>query len=83
MLEAHDARYIEDAHFVRTIPIPTLGVHTMEFDLSPARRDELYASGVSAARRFVSTWDFARYKAKYRTRAALSRKERLLPPPQS
>ena len=66
MLEAHDARYIEDQQFVRTIPIPTLGVRTIDFDLPPERRDQLYASGEAAAKKFFSEWDFASYKAKFR-----------------
>ena len=65
MLEAHDARYIEDQQFVRTIPIPTLGVRTIDFDLPPERRDQLYASGEAAAKKFFSEWDFASYKAAF------------------
>jgi hypothetical protein len=35
MMEAHDRLYIEQAEFARTIPIPTLGVHTTQFDIDP------------------------------------------------
>ena len=66
MMEAHDARYIEDEQFVRTIPIPTLGVGTTEFDISQARSEALYQSGRQAAEKFLATWDFYDYVEKYR-----------------
>jgi NTE family protein len=66
MMEAHDARYIKDSDFVRTIPIPTQVVKTTEFDISPEKSEVLYQSGVRAAEEFFSTWDFAGYVNKYR-----------------
>ena len=66
MMEAHDARYIEDEQFVRTIPIPTLGVGTTEFDISQARSEALYQSGRQAAEKFLAAWDFHDYVEKYR-----------------
>jgi len=66
MAEAHDARYIEDAQFVRTIPIPTLGVLTTEFDITKEKSEALYQSGRQAAEKFFATWDFADYSDKYR-----------------
>ena len=66
MTEAHDARYIEDGAFVRTIPIPTLGVQTTEFDLSREKSDALNQSGRQPAEEFFATWDFNKYKAEYR-----------------
>jgi NTE family protein len=41
MMEAHDVRYIRDENFVRTIPIPTLGVKTTDFDLSREKSEAL------------------------------------------
>ena len=35
LLEAHDRFCLEQAVFVRTIAIPTLGIQITEFDLSP------------------------------------------------
>ena len=67
MMEAHDARYIEDAQFVRTIPIPTLGVATTKFDLSSEKSEALYQSGREAAEKFFATWNLADYIDKYRT----------------
>jgi len=66
MMEAHDARYIEDENFVRTIPIPTLGIKTTEFDISQERSEALYQSGREAAEKFFATWNFTAYVAKYR-----------------
>jgi NTE family protein len=66
MMEAHDARYIEDEHFIRTIAIPTLGVKTTEFDISPERSEALYQSGRQAAEKFFDGWDFGQYVNKYR-----------------
>lgn len=66
MLEAHDRMYLETASFVRTIGVPTLGVRTTEFDLSPERTDALYESGRQAATDFLKDWDFEAYKAGFR-----------------
>ena len=67
MIEAHDARYIEDHDFVRTIPIPTLGVRTTNFGLQPEQKEALYLSGTKAAQAFFKIWDFEKYKARYRS----------------
>lgn len=66
MMEAHDARYISEANFVRTIPIPTLGVKTTEFDITRERSDALYQSGRAAGEKLFGTWNFADYVEKYR-----------------
>jgi NTE family protein len=58
MMEAHDRLYVEQAEFARTIAIPTLGVHTTEFDLSRERAQALYDSGRTAAEQFLESWDF-------------------------
>ena len=34
MMEAHDRFYVEQANYARTIPIPTMGVRTTEFDIT-------------------------------------------------
>lgn len=57
MLESHDKRHVEEADFLRTIAIPTVGVRTTEFTLTAAKRTRLYESGKAAAREFVRTWD--------------------------
>jgi NTE family protein len=63
MMEAHDRLYVDKATYARTIPIPTLGVGTTEFDISPERRDALYESGRKAAEQFLAGFDFDEYIA--------------------
>lgn len=77
MVEAHDRLYIEKAQFARTIPIPTRGVRTTEFDLPRNRAQELYDSGRTAAEKFLETWDFDVYLAEFRTGKKQSRSEEL------
>ena len=77
MMEAHDSRYITDHNFARTIPIPTLGVRTTEFDLSREKSDRLFESGYQAAAAFFHRWDFERYKNQYRRKAPGKRRDRV------
>ena len=71
MLEAHDRLYLEKAQYARTIPIPTLGVRTTEFDLSRDRAQALYDSGRAAAAQFLESWDFQAYIAAFRSGKAV------------
>jgi NTE family protein len=57
LLESHDKQHVEEADFLRTIPIPTVGVRTTEFNLTPLRRAKLYQSGCKAAEEFLRHWD--------------------------
>jgi NTE family protein len=66
MMAAHDRLYVEQADFARTIPIPTLGVGTTEFDITPERRRELFHSGKKATQDFLASWDFDAYVAEFR-----------------
>jgi len=77
MMEAHDRMYVEQANYARTIPIPTLGVGTTEFDLSKERALELFDSGRRAAEKFLDNWDFEAYIAEFRTGKEHSRREAL------
>jgi NTE family protein len=77
VLEAHDRMYLEKATYARTIPIPTLGVGTTEFDLSHARALDLYNSGRAAAEHFLESWDFKAYIAEFRTGKSHSRRDDL------
>lgn len=70
----YDRMHVEDASVTaRTIFVDTLGVKATDFDLQPATRDALFASGQQAARKFLDGadgqpgWDFEEYKRKYRT----------------
>jgi NTE family protein len=67
MMEAHDRLYVEKANFARTIPIPTLGIGTTEFDVTPSRKEALYQSGRDAAAAFLETWDFDGYIEEFRS----------------
>ncbi|MGH2762589.1 MAG: patatin-like phospholipase family protein [Thermoleophilaceae bacterium] len=66
MMVAHDRLYLENATYARTIPIPTLGVGTTEFDITPERVSALYDSGHSAASAFLDQWDFDAYIEEFR-----------------
>jgi NTE family protein len=82
MLEAHDRLYVEEENYVRTIPIPTLGVKTTDFTLSRPRARQLFESGKEAADSFLDTWDFGHYVEKFRSGTARpSRRDRLLRDP--
>jgi NTE family protein len=78
MMDAHDARYIADKDFVRTVPIPTLGVQATDFDLSGERSRALFESGKTAAQQFLEQWDFDRYKQVYRKPELLARRDRMM-----
>jgi Predicted esterase of the alpha-beta hydrolase superfamily len=56
MMEAHDERYIEKHNRFRSIKIPTLGVHTTDFDISEEKSMRLYEAGLRAGREFFSRW---------------------------
>ncbi len=78
MMQAHDRLYVEQGSYARTIPIPTLGVRTTEFDIAAPRARELFQSGVDAASKFLSSWDFGAYLAKYRSGPRRSRRDDML-----
>lgn len=73
MMEAHDARYIKSKNFVRTIPIGTKGVQATDFSLSEEKKKILYESGRAAARKFLKTWNFEKYKENFREEQPPSR----------
>jgi NTE family protein len=77
MMEAHDRLYLENATFSRTIPIPTLGVRTTEFEITPERVHALYDSGHQAASNFLDQWDFAAYIEEFRRGKEHSRRTHL------
>jgi NTE family protein len=77
MMEAHDRLYVEQATYARTIAIPTLGVGTTEFTITPDRVRELYDSGFGAASEFLAQWNFAKYIEEYRSGKQHSRRDEL------
>jgi NTE family protein len=78
MMEAHDRVYLEKATFARTIPIPTLGIATTEFDITSERVQALYDSGHQAASDFLDGWDFGAYIEEFRRGEEHSRRRDLL-----
>ena len=78
MMQAHDRFYVEQANYARTIPIPTCGVTTTQFDISEQETEELFESGRAAAREFLKTWDFKAYLAKFRTGLPPGRRDGIL-----
>jgi NTE family protein len=66
MMAAHDRMYLDQATYARTVPIPTLGVGTTEFEITPDRVRQLYDSGHTAATDFLAKWDFQAYIDEYR-----------------
>ena len=78
-MEAHDAYYLSNDKFVRTITIDSLNVGSTDFKLTAAQKEELYQSGVSAAKTFLAHWDFQKYIAQYRSGQPVpSRREQVL-----
>jgi NTE family protein len=75
MMEAHDRFYVEQANYARTIPIPTLGVRTTEFDIPKNKAQQLFESGHRAADEFLATWDFEEYKRRFRSGRTVTRRE--------
>ncbi|MER3438364.1 MAG: patatin, partial [Chloroflexota bacterium] len=57
VVSAHDRRYLEQSKFDRVISVPSLGVGTADFALSPERAMALYRAGREAAREFLSRWE--------------------------
>ncbi len=78
VLEGRDRFYVEKATYARTIPIPTLGVATTEFDITPERARALYESGHKAANDFLDNWDFTAYVEEFRRGKEHSRRRDLL-----
>lgn len=62
LLSASDAAYVDDPCVRRrTIFVDSSGVSPVDFDISAAKREQLYAVGFAAASEFVRDWDFPGY----------------------
>jgi NTE family protein len=77
MMEAHDRMYVEKEQYARTIPIPTLGVRTTEFEITPERKQAIYDSGRDAAEQFLQTWNFEGYLSEFRSGKEHHRREEI------
>lgn len=70
MLEAHDRLFeLDPDSIVRTIPIPSLGIKTTEFNIVGSQKESLFMSGVQAAGNFFDGWNFNTFKMLYRSKA--------------
>lgn len=82
MTEAHDRLYLEGATYVRTIPIPTLGISGTDFGITKEDQDRLYQSGRDAAERFLDQWNeaggFPAYVAGFRSGDRFSYRQAVL-----
>lgn len=67
MLKRNEEVYVSDKDWVRTIPIPTLGVSATDFGISKNKSFKLFEAGYKSAEKFLKTWNFDKYKKKYRS----------------
>ncbi len=58
MKDAHDSRYISRKHEKNVIFIPTEGVLTTEFELTEAKKMELFSFGKTQAEEFLKKWTY-------------------------
>jgi NTE family protein len=65
-LSAHDERYIEQVNRFRTVKIPTLGVRTTEFNITPEQSEMLFASGLQAGNDFFRSWSITAYQSHFK-----------------
>lgn len=64
MIQAHDLRHMNEETIERTIQIPTGDITATDFELNEKEIDFLYKSGYTSTKRFLSKWNFEKYKAK-------------------
>jgi NTE family protein len=65
-LLGHDQTYLsQPAVAARTIAVDSSGIGYLNFNISPADREKLYEEGYSAARKFLSTWDWSAYLRRF------------------
>jgi NTE family protein len=66
MTNAHDQMHLDDPSVVdRTVFVDTFGVKSTDFHLDARTRDQLFAEGRSAGRKFLDGWSFDRYLDTY------------------
>jgi NTE family protein len=65
-MEEDQSVYRKDKDSVRTISIPTLGIKSTDFNISPIDSFRLYLSGYESCKRFLKHWNFQEYIKRYR-----------------
>ena len=64
MIGAHDRSYVNDPQAIsRTVFVDTSAYHSTDFKLTAQDKQDLYAKGHASAERFLSTWDWERWKS--------------------
>lgn len=58
--------YFKDCDAVRIVNIPTLGINTIDFDISKEQMKSLFNSGYISAKSFLERWNFNDYLKYYR-----------------
>ncbi len=67
ILVGHDQTYLNQPSVsARTIRVDTADIGVLDFNLSDTQKAALYDKGFTAARKFLSHWDFADYVARFR-----------------
>lgn len=67
VLVGRDQAYLNEPWVnARTIRVDSTAVGVLDFDISPAQIDALYARGYEAASAFLSTWDEDLYRRRFR-----------------
>lgn len=77
-MQAADNAYLDGHTFLRTIEVDNLGVAATDFRIPAEKKAALYESGVAAARGFLETWDFNRWRELYREWEDKNRRQILL-----
>lgn len=60
-LATNEEIYFKDCDAVRIVNIPTLGINTVDFDISKEQMDALFKSGYISAKSFLRNWNFNDY----------------------
>lgn len=69
-LSTNEDIYFKECDAVRIINIPTLGINTVNFDISKDQVEDLYKSGYTSAKSFLNNWDFNYYLKYYRNKSS-------------
>ena len=71
MMDAHDALHVDDSYYAdRTTFVDASGFSATDFDLSPGDKQELFARGLAAGRKFLQTWDWTAFQRDHEPRLA-------------
>lgn len=65
-LSTNEEIYFKDCDCVRIVNIPTLGISTINFDITKEEMTSLFNSGYNSAKSFLKTWDFNSYIYNFR-----------------